>query len=87
MAAMLLVGTSAWAENELRVGSQYYSNLQAAFDAASDGATIYLEDNLSTNVHATLDADKYIILDLGTNEITFNCADVKKNVAIFIKMI
>ena len=85
MAAMLLVGTSAWAENELRVGSQYYSNLQAAFDAASDGATIYLEDNLSTDVHATLDADKYIILDLGTYEITFNCTDAKKNVAILIK--
>lgn len=85
MAAMLLVGTSAWAENELRVGSQYYSDLQAAFNAASDGATIYLEDNLSTNVHATLDADKYIILDLGTYELTFNCADAKKNVAILIK--
>lgn len=85
MAAMLLIGTSAWAENELRVGSQHYSDLQAAFNAASDGATIYLEDNLSTNVHATLDADKYIILDLGTNGIEFNCTDATKNVAILIK--
>lgn len=85
MATMLLVGTNMWAENELRVGSQYYSDLQAAFDAAGNGATIELRDNLSTDVHATLNADKDIILDLGTNTLTFNCADAKKNIAILIK--
>lgn len=85
MATMLLVGTNMWAENELRVGSQYYSDLQAAFDAAGNGATIYLEDNKTTAVHATLNADKDIVLDLGGNTLTFNCTDAKKNIAILIK--
>jgi len=85
MAAALLVGTNVKAEDELRIGSDYYSTVQAAFNAAHDGQTIYLESDMEDQAGAVLDANKYIILDLGGHQLIFNRQNAPKNVAILIK--
>jgi hypothetical protein len=84
MAAALFIGTNAWAEDEFRVGSNHYSSLQDAIDAAGDGATIYLEDNFSSTSHAWLGAEKHVILDLQGNTLEFNCSSPSGNVAMAV---
>lgn len=86
MAAMLLVGTNVNAENELSVGDNTYSTVQAAFNAAADGQTITLTESMTDVAGATLEANKHIILDLGNNVLYFNLsADVDNAACITIK--
>jgi len=85
MAAMLLVGTSAWAD-DYAIGSTEYTTLQEAIDAATEGQTITLLDNAEIATAVTLDAEKHIILDLGGNLLQFNLdADVDNAACITIK--
>jgi len=86
MAAMLLIGTNVNAENELSVGGNTYSTVQAAFNAAADGQTITLTGVMTDVAGATLEANKHIILDLGNNVLYFNLdADVDNAACITIK--
>jgi len=85
MAAMLLIGTNAWAENEFQTGSFSSESLQEAIDNAADGAVVKViafDDPIT--YHVRLNANKHIVLDLNGKELQFNCTDVNDNVAIAV---
>jgi len=92
MAAMLLVGTNASAAEGTPVVGTTGAHLQAAINAAANGATLYLQNGIeltqgepiwlgTTSVNGDF---KSITLDLNGNDITCVGSDASKAVYMFV---
>lgn len=86
MAAMLLIGTSAWAGN---FSGTTGSELQAAIDAAASGTTLVFQNNVTLDGPIWLgtanleDAAKSITLDLNGHDVTMTGASASTNYYMF----
>lgn len=66
LAALIAMSMGAWAEGEVaQIGETKYATLQAAVNAAADGATITLLSSISETVANTTNANSFTI-DLGS---------------------
>lgn len=71
LAAALLVGTNAWAENVAKIGSMEYATLEAAFAAATTGQTIQLMTDAPQTKAIIIEDGKELTLDMQGHTITF----------------
>lgn len=82
IAAALLVGTNAWAQNVAKIGETEYATVAEAIAAADNGATITLLADAGGNVtlskDITLNGDKKFAgnITIGASEVTLTLAGV-----------
>ena len=66
----LSVTTMAWADDVAKIGNTGYATLQGAVDAATNGQTIVLQDNVTLTASLNVAVDKTVTLDLNSYKIT-----------------
>ena len=64
--------TMAWANDVAKIGGTGYATLQEAVDAAANGQTIVLQDNVTLTASLNVAVDKTVTLDLNSYKITAN---------------
>ena len=62
--------TMAWANDVAKIGGTGYATLQEAVDAAANGQTIVLQDNVTLTASLNVAAGKTVTLDLNSCKIT-----------------
>ncbi len=71
LAAALLVGTNAWADNVAKIGSTEYATLEAAFAAATTGQTIELLGNVNQTTCIEINSETELTLNMAGYTIEF----------------
>ena len=66
----LSVTTMAWADDVAKIDGTGYATLQGAVDAATNGQTIVLQDNVTLTASLNVAVDKTVTLDLNSYKIT-----------------
>ena len=66
----LSVTTMAWADDVAKIDGTGYATLQGAVDAATNGQTIVLQDNVTLTASLNVAAGKTVTLDLNSYKIT-----------------
>ena len=71
LAAALLIGTNAWADNVAKIGSTEYATLEAAFAAATTGQTIELLGNVNQTTCIEINSETELTLNMAGYTIEF----------------